>query len=103
MAEAKEQLEKTREQVNDAAEQLKEEKLTDAANSATRAQRELEQMQEDFRQKTSKKFAEEMKQLRQQAREPPKRRRRSARPSKIRSPPKATSRRAFKTRRRPVR
>jgi len=67
MAEAKEQLEKTREQVNEAAEQLKEQQLTDAANSATRAQRELEQMQEDFRQKTSKKFADEMKQLRQQA------------------------------------
>jgi hypothetical protein len=67
MAEAKEQLEKTREQVNEASEQLKEQKLTDAANSATRAQRELEKMQEDFRQKTSKKFADEMKQLRQQA------------------------------------
>lgn len=67
MAEAKEQLEKTREQVMEAAEQLKQQKLADAANSATRAQRELEKMQEDFRQKTSKKFAEEMKQLRQQA------------------------------------
>jgi len=69
MAEAKEQLEKTREKVSEAAEQLKEEKLADAANSATRAQRELEKMQEDFRQKTSKKFAEEVKQIRQQARD----------------------------------
>jgi len=69
MAEAKEQLEQTREKVSEAAEQLKEEKLADAANSATRAQRELEKMQEDFRQKTSKKFAEEVKQIRQQARE----------------------------------
>ncbi|MCB1276656.1 DUF4175 family protein [Prosthecobacter sp.] len=69
MAEAKEQLDQTREKVMEAAEQLKEEKLADAANSATRAQRELEKMQEDFRQKTSKKFAEEVKQLRQQARE----------------------------------
>ena len=69
MAEAKEQLEQTREKVNEAAEQLKEEKLADAANSATRAQRELEKMQEDFRQKTSKKFAEEVKQIRQQARD----------------------------------
>jgi hypothetical protein len=67
MAEAKEQLEKTREQVSDAVDQLKNEQLTDATNSATRAQRELEKMQEDFRQKTSKKFAEEMKQIRQQA------------------------------------
>ncbi|MCX6849418.1 MAG: hypothetical protein NTY98_10895 [Verrucomicrobia bacterium] len=69
MAEAKEQLEQTREKVSEAAEQLKEEKLADAANSATRAQRELEKMQEDFRQKTSKKFAEEVKQIRQQARD----------------------------------
>jgi len=69
MAEAKEQLEQTRDKVMEAAEQLKEEKLADAANSATRAQREFEKMQEDFRQKTSKKFAEEMKQIRQQARD----------------------------------
>ncbi len=69
MAEAKEQLDQTREKVMEAAEQLKEEKLADAANSATRAQRELEKMQEDFRQKTSRKFADEMKQMRQQARE----------------------------------
>ncbi len=68
MAEAKEQLEQTREQIMDAAEQLKNEKLTNAANAATRAQRDLEKMQEDFRQKTSRKFAEEMKQLRDEAR-----------------------------------
>jgi non-canonical purine NTP pyrophosphatase (RdgB/HAM1 family) len=69
MAEAKEQLEQTREKVREAAEKLKDEKLADAANSATRAQRELEKMQEDFRQKTSKKFADEVKQIRQQARD----------------------------------
>lgn len=68
MAEAKEQLEQTREQIMDAAEQLKNKELTDAANAATRAQRELEKMQEDFRQKTSRKFADEMKQLRNEAR-----------------------------------
>ena len=69
MAEAKEQLEQTRDQVVDAAEKLKEEQLADAANAATRAQRELEKMQEDFRQKTSKRFAEEMKQLRAESRQ----------------------------------
>lgn len=69
MAEAKEQLEQAREKAMEAAEQLKDQKLTDAANSTTRAQRELEKMGEDFRQKTSKKFAEEMKQIRQQARD----------------------------------
>jgi len=69
MAEAKEQLEQTREQVMDAAEKLKEQQLADAANAATRAQRELEEMQEDFKEKTAKRFADEMKQVRQQARE----------------------------------
>lgn len=69
MAEAKQQLEQTREQVNEAAEKLKEQQLAEAANSATRAQRELEKMQEDFKEKTAKRFADEMKQMRQQARE----------------------------------
>lgn len=69
MAEAKEQLEQTREQVMDAAEKLKQQQLADAANAATRAQRELEKMQEDFRQKTAKRFADEMKQLRAESRE----------------------------------
>lgn len=69
MAEAKQQLEQTREQVNEAAEKLKEQQLAEAANSATRAQRELEKMQEDFKEKTAKRFADEMKHMRQQARE----------------------------------
>lgn len=69
MAESKEQLEQTREQVMDAAEKLKEQQLADAANAATRAQRNLEKMQEDFKQKTAKRFTDEMKQVRQQARE----------------------------------
>ena len=69
MAEAKQQLEQTREQVNEAAEKLKEQQLAEAANSATRAQRELEKMQEDFKEKTAKRFGDEMKQMRQQARE----------------------------------
>jgi hypothetical protein len=68
MAEAKQQLEQTREQVNDAAEKLKQQQLAEAANSATRAQRELEKMQEDFKQKTARRFSDEMKQMRQQAR-----------------------------------
>jgi hypothetical protein len=69
MADAKQQLEQTREQVNDAAEKLKQEKLADAANAATRAQRELEKMQEDFKEKTAKRFIDEVRQMRQQARE----------------------------------
>ena len=69
MAEAKQRLEQTREQVNEAARKLKEQQLAEAANSATRAQRELEKMQEDFKEKTAKRFADEMKQMREQARE----------------------------------
>lgn len=69
MAEAKEQLEQTREQVMDAAEKLKQQQLAEAANAATRAQRELESMQEDFKEKTARRFGDEMKQMRQQARE----------------------------------
>lgn len=69
MAEAKQQLDQTRDKVMEAAEQLKEQRLTEAANAATRAQRELEKMQEDFKQKTAKRFADEMKQLRDKARD----------------------------------
>jgi hypothetical protein len=68
LAEAKDQLEQTREQVMDAAEKLKQQQLAEAANAATRAQRELEVMQEDFKQKTAKRFTDEMTQVRQQAR-----------------------------------
>lgn len=68
LAEAKDQLEQTREQVMDAAEKLKQQQLAEAANAATRAQRELEAMQEDFKQKTAKRFTDEMTQVRQQAR-----------------------------------
>ncbi len=68
LAEAKDRLEQTREQVRDAAEKLKQQQLAEAANAATRAQRELEAMQEDFKQKTAKRFTDEMTQVRQQAR-----------------------------------
>lgn len=76
LAEAQQQLEQTRDQVLEAAEQLRQEQLTDAANAATRAQRELEQLQEDFKQKTARRFSEEVKQLRRQAGEVAERQRR---------------------------
>ena len=69
MAEEREKLEKTRENVREAAEKLKDEdKLAEAANAATRAERELDEVKEDFREKTARKFAEEMKAVRDQAR-----------------------------------
>lgn len=69
MAEEREKLEETREAVKETAEKLDEGKLADAANSATRAQRELEEVKEDFREKTSRQFAGEMREMRNKARE----------------------------------
>ncbi|MEM6277888.1 MAG: hypothetical protein AAF733_00315, partial [Verrucomicrobiota bacterium] len=69
MSEERSQLEETRENIQDAAENLESGDLADAANSATRAQEELEQMEEEFRERTSRKFAEEMRGLREKARE----------------------------------
>jgi hypothetical protein len=69
MGEEKERLAKTREQVRKASEELKNENLADAANAATRAQRELDEVKEDFRKKTSRRFAEEMRAVRERARE----------------------------------
>ena len=43
--------------------------MADAANAATRAQRELEETKEEFRKKTSRQFSEEMKEIRKTARE----------------------------------
>lgn len=69
LAEERERLEETREDVREASEKLDAGELADAANAATRAQRELEEVKEDFRKKTSRRFDEEMRDLRRQARE----------------------------------
>lgn len=69
MAEAKKQLEETREKVNEASEKLKEEKLAQASSAASRAQKDLEQARDDFRQRTARRFSEEMKAMRDEARD----------------------------------
>lgn len=69
MAEARDQLDETRGQVLDAAEELEQQRLAQASQSATRAQRQLQQMEEDFRQRTSSQFAEDARRLKDQARE----------------------------------
>ncbi len=69
MAEERKKLEETRENIRESAKKLEEQKLADAANSATRAQRELEAVEDEFRKKTSRQFTEEMKNLRNAARE----------------------------------
>lgn len=69
MAEERAKIDQAREKLSDAADKLKEQQLAAAANAATRAQRELEEARDDFRKRTSKRFGEEMKQLKQQARD----------------------------------
>jgi hypothetical protein len=84
LAETREQLEEVREKAMEAAEELGAQNLAEAANAATRAQRELEQIQEDFREKTARRFAEEMKQMRQQVQQVARPKKRSARPWRTR-------------------
>lgn len=69
MADEREKLEKIRDSIREASEKLKEQKLASAANAATRAQRELEETKEEFRKKTSRQFSDEMKNIRNMARE----------------------------------
>lgn len=69
MAEAKQQLEETRDKVNEAAEKLRDQKLAQASSAASRAQKELEKARDDFRQRTARRFTEELKSMRDQARD----------------------------------
>lgn len=69
MTEEKEELEKARENVQEASEKLEEGNLADAANAATRAQDQLEEMKEEFRERTSRRFTKEMEAVRNAARE----------------------------------
>ncbi|HZO85028.1 MAG TPA: hypothetical protein VFC26_07435, partial [Verrucomicrobiae bacterium] len=69
MAEAREQLEQTRSEVQRAAEALENSNPSQALASGARAQQELEQLRDDFRKKNSSKFAEDMRDMRADARE----------------------------------
>lgn len=69
MAETREKLEDTRSKVRQASEALEEGKLSQALNDGTRAERELEKLRDEVRQKAAGQFGEAMKDLRQQARE----------------------------------
>ncbi|HEY2951884.1 MAG TPA: hypothetical protein VGK40_04830 [Verrucomicrobiae bacterium] len=69
MAEARQQLDKTRGEVQKAAESLEKEAVPQALASGTRAQRELQQMRDDFRKKNSSQFSEDMRQMRSEARD----------------------------------
>lgn len=68
-SEAKEQLDNARTRQLDATEALREGRLSQAISSSTRAERDLDKLQQDFRQQTSARFAEGMRSLREQARQ----------------------------------
>ena len=69
MAEARQQLEKTRNEIQKAAEALENQQASQALASGTRAQRELQQLRDDFRKKTAGEFTDEMRQMRSDARQ----------------------------------
>lgn len=69
MNEQRQQLDQTRQEMQRAAEAAQQGAVSQALASGTRAQRELEQMREDMRQQNSSAFAEDLRQLRTDARE----------------------------------
>ncbi len=69
MAESRQKLEETRSQVRQASDALESGKLSQALNNGTRAERELQQLRDEFREKAAGQFNDSIKQLRQEARE----------------------------------
>ncbi|OHB61533.1 MAG: hypothetical protein A2167_02835, partial [Planctomycetes bacterium RBG_13_46_10] len=67
MVDASQQLGDARSGIQQSAEQLQQGQVSNAITSATRAQRQLEQMQDEFRRGTSGQFTEQMRNMRQQA------------------------------------
>ena len=69
MSEESEQLDKTRENIRRANEALKENEVSRAAAEGTRAQRDLEELRDEFQNRTAGQFTEKMRQMRQTAQE----------------------------------
>jgi hypothetical protein len=69
MAEAREQLGQTRSRIRQSAEELERQMVSRAITSTTRAQRELEQMRDEFRHNTSSQFTDQMRDMRERARQ----------------------------------
>ncbi len=67
MADARQRLDDSRANIRDSAEALEQGMLSRAQTSATRAQRQLEQMREDLQRQTSSRFTNEMREMRDQA------------------------------------
>jgi hypothetical protein len=68
-ADERSQLEKTRGEAQKTAESMEKGETTQALASGTRTQRDLQQMRDQFRKKTSSQFNEEMRQMRNEARD----------------------------------
>lgn len=69
MADARNQLEQGREQQRQAAESMEKGQLSQAVNEGTRATRQLEDLREQLRKESANRFGEELRDLRQQARQ----------------------------------
>ncbi|MBL9173051.1 MAG: hypothetical protein JNL10_05915 [Verrucomicrobiales bacterium] len=69
MSEQRQRLEETREELQKAAEAADQGSTGRAVSSGTRAQRQLEEMRDDLRKESASQFSEELRQLRQDARE----------------------------------
>jgi len=69
MAETREQLDQSRSRIRQSAEDLEQGMVSRAVTSTTRAQRQLEQMRDEFRQRTSGQFNEQMRDMRDQAKQ----------------------------------
>jgi hypothetical protein len=67
MADARQRLEESRENIRQSAEAMEQGMLSRAQTSATRAQRQLEQMREELRRRTASQFADEMRDMRDEA------------------------------------
>ena len=69
MAEEKQQLDQTREDIQRAADAAAQGSVPQALAAGTRAQRQLQQLREDIRKRNSSEFADDLREMRQQARD----------------------------------
>jgi hypothetical protein len=69
MADAREQLDQSRSRIRESLDELAQGMVSRAVTSTTRAQRQLEQMRDEFRKNTSSQFTDQMRDMRQQARQ----------------------------------
>jgi hypothetical protein len=69
MSEQRQQVEQTREQIRQTTEALRDGQVSEAVASGTRAQRELEELEEEFRDTASNQFSDEVERLRDDARQ----------------------------------